>query len=218
MKTKTKQALGRVLPLIGLVGLFLVFSGASAPQPVGEGASRKCVACHNRTTPVITAQWADSKHARLGIGCLECHAASFVKAFYYQFDETVEMYNSKFGKPAQEIVNALRSAGKITPDPFDDEIEWTFYHLWHHEGRRARMGVSMQGPDYTQWHGFFEVAHRFYFELIPQARELGGEEGPVADLIAEILARPEHKWRSGLSPEERRRIDEFYRQRYGQNH
>jgi len=34
---------------------------------------------------------------------------------------------------------ALKKAGKITESPFDDNIEWTFYELWHHEGRRARM-------------------------------------------------------------------------------
>jgi hypothetical protein len=149
--------------------------------------------------------------------CFQCHSPDFVNAFYVQFDGTVEMYNDKFGRPAQEIMDALRETGKITPDPFDDEIEWTFYHLWHHEGRRARMGVSMQGPDYTQWHGFFEVAHRFYFELVPQARELARGDSRVLRVIDGILARPEHVWKQGMSPEEREEIDEFYRERYGQS-
>jgi len=26
--------------------------------------------------------------------------------------------------------------------------------MWHHEGRRARMGTAMMGPDYAWWHGF----------------------------------------------------------------
>ncbi len=30
----------------------------------------------------------------------------------------------------------------------------------------------MMAPDYTQWHGFYEVAERFYMGLVPQAREL----------------------------------------------
>jgi len=148
--------------------------------------------------------------------CLQCHGPDFVNAFYIQFDSTIEMYNDKFARPAQEIMDALRQAGKITPDPFDDKIEWTFYHLWHHEGRRARMGVSMQGPDYTQWHGFFEVAHRFYFELIPEARELADGASSVLATIDEILARSEHIWQQGMSVEEREEIDEFYRERYGQ--
>ncbi len=170
--------------------------------------------------PVISTKldnWEEKRRAMKDT-CFQCHGPDFVDAFYVQFDQTVELYNNKFAAPAQQIMDALKEARLITPDPFDDEIEWTFYHLWHHEGRRARMGVSMQGPDYTQWHGFFEVAHRFYFELIPQARELAHRTPAVGRVIDEILARPEHRWRKGLSPEERREIDEFYRQRYGQSH
>ena len=61
----------------------------------------------------------------------------------------------------------------------------------------------MMAPDYAHWHGMYEVAERFYQELIPQAREAaehGKEQGKtegaeaVLALIDEILARPEHEW------------------------
>jgi hypothetical protein len=61
----------------------------------------------------------------------------------------------------------------------------------------------MMAPDYAHWHGMYEVAERFYMELIPQARELAEHaraEGKTAAadaveaLIAETLARPEHAW------------------------
>ena len=61
----------------------------------------------------------------------------------------------------------------------------------------------MMAPDYAHWHGMYEVAERFYQELIPQARELadhGEEEGKQAEadavraVIDGILARPEHAW------------------------
>ncbi|WP_445475436.1 hypothetical protein ACT9XH_01435 [Methanococcoides methylutens] len=29
--------------------------------------------------------------------------------------------------------------------------------MWHHEGRHARMGAFMLGPDFVQWHGFYEL-------------------------------------------------------------
>ncbi len=86
---------------------------------------------------------------------------------------------------------------------FDEEIEWTWFYLWHHEGRRARHGASMMAPDYAHWHGMYEVAERFYKELIPQAREIAAharETGKtdqakaVDDVIDSILARPEHQW------------------------
>jgi len=61
----------------------------------------------------------------------------------------------------------------------------------------------MMAPDYAHWHGMYEVAERFYQQLIPQARELAHEadeankktEGDaVFNVIDEILARPEHQW------------------------
>src|SRR6266545_4330890 len=38
--------------------------------------SRDCVACHEKRTPGIVAQWRGSRHARQGVGCWECHNAS----------------------------------------------------------------------------------------------------------------------------------------------
>jgi len=32
------------------------------------------------------------------------------------------------------------------------------------------MGTAMMGPDYAGWHGLYDVAHNFYFKLIPEAR------------------------------------------------
>jgi hypothetical protein len=98
---------------------------------------------------------------------------------------------------------ALRAAELITPQDFDEEIEWTWFYLWHHEGRRARHGASMMAPDYAHWHGMYEVAERFYVHFIPQARELAhhaesagktDEAKAVLTAIDEILARPEHQW------------------------
>ena len=39
--------------------------------------------------------------------CLECHGKPFVKNFMTQFDDVVELYNDKFGKPAQAIMKAI---------------------------------------------------------------------------------------------------------------
>ena len=147
--------------------------------------------------------------------CHQCHAPDFVAAFYVSYDGAVEMWNTKFALPAQKVMDTLRARGKLTPTPFDEEIEWTFYRLWHHEGRRARMGVSMQGPDYTQWHGFFEVAERFYFDFLPKAEEASHGDAEVARAVRAVLDSPEHSWRKGMSPADRQRIDAFYRERYG---
>jgi hydroxylamine dehydrogenase len=144
-----------------------------------------------------------AKRGRMKQVCLHCHTENYVNSFYHQYDSFVLNYNEKFGKAGIKIMGALKSNGLLTKTPFDEEIEWTWFYLWHHEGRRARHGASMMAPDYAHWHGMYEVAERFYMELIPQARELaehaaenGQEEAAqsVREQIEDILARPEHAW------------------------
>ena len=120
-----------------------------------------------------------------------------------QYDDFIVLFNEKFAKPGESIMKSLREQELITETQFDEEIEWTWFYLWHHEGRRARHGASMMAPDYAHWHGMYEVAERFYMGLIPQAREIvehAREDGraeqadAVSAVIEEILARPEHEW------------------------
>jgi hypothetical protein len=144
-----------------------------------------------------------AKRARMQEVCSTCHTPSWVNNFYKQYDDLVILYNEKFGKPGQAIMNALTAQGLITKVQFDEPIEWSWYYLWHHQGRRARHGAAMMAPDYTHWHGMFEVAEAFYEELIPQARALTGaavaagkveQAAAVERVINEIMARPEHAW------------------------
>jgi hypothetical protein len=74
-------------------------------------------------------------------------------------------------------------------------VEWEYWELWHHEGRRARMGAAMMAPDYAWWHGIYDVAHNFYFKLIPEARHYGNAK--VDAYIDNLLATdPMHQWLS----------------------
>ncbi|MCA9231254.1 MAG: hypothetical protein KDA57_11420 [Planctomycetales bacterium] len=144
-----------------------------------------------------------NKRDRMRQVCLHCHTNNYVSAFYKQYDDFVLNYNEKFAKPGQKIMAALRENKLITDNDFDEEIEWTWFYLWHHEGRRARHGASMMAPDYAHWHGMYEVAERFYMEMIPQAREIAehaekagraGAADAVQEVIQAILDRPEHTW------------------------
>ncbi len=144
-----------------------------------------------------------NKRDRMSQVCMHCHTNNYINAFYEQYDDFVVNYNEKFAKPGKAIMAALRQNKLISDAQFDEEIEWTWFYLWHHEGRRARHGASMMAPDYAHWHGMFEVAERFYQELIPQARELinhatehnnAAAAKAVEKVIQDILDRPEHKW------------------------
>jgi hypothetical protein len=152
----------------------------------------------------------EEKRAAMQDVCVQCHSPLFATNFYAQFDALVTLYNEKFAIPAQTLMNGFYETGKLTETPFDEEIEWVYWELWHHEGRRARHGASMAGPDYAWWHGLYDVAKHFYTEFIPLARELDEEA------VAKVLASDEHKWLKGLSKEEIKQILEFYQERYGQ--
>lgn len=156
---------------------------------------------------LIADTW-QAKRGRMKEVCSTCHTPDYVDNFYSQYDDLVILYNEKFAKPGKKIVDALRAEGLITKSDFDEEVEWTWFYLWHHEGRRARHGAAMMAPDYTHWHGMYEVADRFYTKLLPQAREICAralESGKVAqasavlDVIEKIQARPEHRWLGSAS-------------------
>jgi len=134
------------------------------------------------------------KRANMKSICKNCHGNTFVDGHYYQFDALVNLYDEKFAKPAGEIM-ALIIKNKLLENPseFSNKIEWTYWELWHHEGRRARHGSAMMGPDYTWWHGLYEVAKHFYFEFIPEAKAYNNPE--VNGYIDNLLTNdPMHNW------------------------
>ena len=68
---------------------------------------------------------AEEKRRRMETGCLHCHTQRYVNAFYEQYDNLLILYNEKFARPGQAIVNSLLAEGLLTDTQFDEEIEWT---------------------------------------------------------------------------------------------
>lgn len=126
--------------------------------------------------------------------CSNCHQKTFVEGHYYQYDALVRLYNEKFAKPAGEIMEMINTKKLMkNKASFANEIEWQYWELWHHEGRRARMGTAMMGPDYAWWHGIYDVAHNFYFKFIPEARSYNDPE--INAYIDKLLTTdPMHTW------------------------
>ena len=136
----------------------------------------------------------EEKRANMVDVCSACHGKSFANGHYYQFDSLVNLYNEKFAKPALEIITLIRNKQLLkNPASFSNKIEWTFWELWHHEGRRARHGAAMNGPDYAWWHGMYEVAKHFYMNYLPEAREFNDPD--VNAYIDKMLTDdPMHNW------------------------
>ncbi len=151
----------------------------------------------------------EEKRAAMQDVCAQCHSPQFTENFYFQFDAMVNLYNTKFAAPARQVMDKLYADGKLTQTPFDEEIEWVYYELWHRAGRRARQGAAMGSPDYAWSNGMYDVSKDFYAGWIPLARELD----PAA--VDEVLSGAEHQWLQGLSEEEIQQTIDYYRQRYG---
>jgi hypothetical protein len=107
-----------------------------------------------------TANWPVKRNEMKKV-CLSCHSNEWVEGYYLQFDNAIVLYNEGYYKPVKEKLDELYALGLLSKPSFDEEIEFAWYEFWHHEGRRARMGAAMMGPDFAQWHGFYELAkHR----------------------------------------------------------
>jgi len=108
--------------------------------------------------------------------CLSCHSPLWVDDHYAKLDKVVEEYNQVYFKPAKKMLDELYNKGLLDYTKFFDErLEVEFYELWHHEGRRARMGAAMMAPDYTWWHGFYECKKRLA-NFMEEARALLEED------------------------------------------
>ncbi|MFC1488411.1 multiheme c-type cytochrome [Thermodesulfobacteriota bacterium] len=104
--------------------------------------------------------------------CIQCHGNTWVDDHYVKLDKVVEEYNEVYFKPANKMLGDLYTKGLLDKSKFFDErLEVEYYELWHHEGRRARMGTAMMAPDYAWWHGFYECKKR-YNNYMEEARDL----------------------------------------------
>lgn len=173
--------------------------------------------------PGATVLW-QTRRANMTDVCAACHDKPWVGNFYTQYDAFVELYNTKFAIPGKDLYTL--AGPLLNPVQFSNEIDFTWYELWHHEGRRARHGTSMMAPDYSHWHGMYEVAKKFYTEYVPQLQELiehnianpdAGKAAAAAELksrLDAVLNSDDHKWYLGkMDPVEaaqrQKAIDDF---------
>jgi len=99
--------------------------------------------------------WQDNKVRMQGV-CMECHNQDFLDAFYTAADTATEHVN-EWVKQSDEMMAPLQAQNLLTAAPFDEPIDFSYFELWHHWGRTAKFGAWMQGPDYSQWHGAYEL-------------------------------------------------------------
>ncbi len=92
--------------------------------------------------------------------CGECHSDTLTDGFFASGDKAVELYNTAYWTPVEKMRTELADAGLLKDNPWEDGFMIQHYHIWHHDGRRARQGALMGGPDWAHWHGFFQLQQK----------------------------------------------------------
>ncbi len=105
---------------------------------------------------------AEEGRAEMKQVCLNCHSSQMVDDYFTSADNAVRLYNEAYYTPAKEMLDTLSDKGLLKDNPWADEFQILYYHLWHHEGRRARQGALMGAPDWAHWHGFFILQQDLY--------------------------------------------------------
>jgi len=141
------------------------FGGATSSHDVGDRLTWYLFAPISQRRP----DWETNKEQMTAV-CQECHNDAFVSDFYEDADAATEAINA-WVVESDEIMAPLKEQGLLTAEPFDEPIDFTYFNLWHHWGRTAKFGAWMQGSDYVQWHGAYEILHD-----MAELREMAGEK------------------------------------------
>jgi len=147
------------------------FGATASSHDVGERLSWYLFAPISSKRPA----WEENTGRMQGV-CIECHNQNFINDFYQSADLATERVNELVVE-SDQIYGELKENQLLTDAPFDEPIDYEYFELWHHWGRTTKFGVWMQGPDYSQWHGAYEVLHS-----LAELREMAAQKLAEAGL------------------------------------
>ena len=112
----------------------------------------------------------DKNRETLNAICVNCHTQTFIQDEQAKAEKNINITNQNVMK-GKAIVDDLRNTGLLGTKPLSNPLDFIYFELWHHEGRRARYGAVMGGADYVNWHGIYEQ-QKALVELQSKADEL----------------------------------------------
>lgn len=89
--------------------------------------------------------------------CLKCHSPQWTDKYFVEFDRIVSDYNRVWDYTDGLLKQAYDEGLASKDNPIDETPEIMHYYVWHHDGRRWRMGASMMAPDWTHWNGAIDA-------------------------------------------------------------
>ena len=117
----------------------------------------------------------DRAQAAMQTICNQCHAKTLIARVYADAEKVVENTNRQV-QQASDLMTSLRKDGVLTTPPFSRPIDFTYFDLWHYDGRTSKHGAFMGGSDFVQWHGNYPMLARTV-QLRAEAEELRRQHG-----------------------------------------
>jgi hypothetical protein len=94
--------------------------------------------------------------------CLQCHSPSWTTSHFERLDRVVSEYNLAYSQPLVRKLDELYADGVLDRSRLVDEaLEVEVDEFWRRDGRSAKMGAAMMAPDFTWWHGFYELKKHY---------------------------------------------------------
>jgi len=94
----------------------------------------------------------EERRANMVEVCTVCHTGPYVANSYEPYDGVIELYNSKFANPGLAFMKLLKENGLITEVQFDEDVEWTWWEIWHDQSTPGTPAISVpkRGPSARQ--------------------------------------------------------------------
>lgn len=144
----------------------------------------------SKVDDIVADRVADETQAKKNRGemktvCTGCHSSNWVNGYFDSFDRIISDYETVWAYTDDLLQQAYDEGLADKSNPVDEMPETMHYYIWHHDGRRWRMGAAMMAPDWAHWNGAVDATLdklTFMVNWIEQARQIKAAEERIAQL------------------------------------
>lgn len=128
---------------------------------------------------------AEVKRQRMKKVCTECHTEQWVNSEFQKRDNVIDIYNAVYTAAGEKYYVDLEGQA-VKAEPYGQSwVDSVYYEMWHHEGRRWRMGALMNAQDWEHWEGSYlvknDVLKLAHFESVYENTDAGQNQTAVGN-------------------------------------
>ena len=126
--------------------------------------------------------------------CTQCHTQALVDRVYDQGQQVVESTNAKV-LAAKAIMDGLHKDGSLSGPPFTHTIDFTYFNLWHYDGRTSSTAPSWAEPTLCSGTATTNFSQRrSNFSMMPMSCGENMRINRLLSPIQKIVADPRLRW------------------------